>query len=192
MNRLTTVFEITAGTNGIRPDLLLRLAIGVVFLIIGLVGLVFHKRTQERSSKKLYDPVFIFMTGWGVLWLSFHVSLWKTDTSDIDRLLDVYKNGGFEVIEGIVNVTHKQPAGGHTAGDRITIGDQEFEVDYYRSTPGYKQTISHGGALRDEVFARLCHYEGVILKVEVETNETGQRPSTSDVQNNENDRREKL
>jgi hypothetical protein len=34
-------------------------------------------------------------------------------------------------------------------------------------TPGYKQTISHGGALREGVFARLHHYDGVILKGEV-------------------------
>jgi hypothetical protein len=34
-------------------------------------------------------------------------------------------------------------------------------------TPGYQQTIAHGGALREGVYARLHHYDGVIIKVEV-------------------------
>ena len=42
--------------------------------------------------------------------------------------------------------------------------------------------MSYGLASCDGIFARLSYYEGVILKIEVETNKTGQRPSVGDVQ----------
>jgi hypothetical protein len=75
--------------------------------------------------------------------------------------------GERRVTEGVIHVTHQQPAHGHSSGDKISVGGRAFEVNYYLATPGYKQTIAHGGALREGVYARL-HYEGgVILKVEV-------------------------
>lgn len=172
MNELTTVFEITAGTNGIRADALFRLVIGVVVLIAGVVGLILRKRTQGRFPKKLYGPAF--MAGWGILWLVMHIPLWLTATADIDHLIGVYRSGQCETAEGIVHVTHVQPVGGHDAGDEITVDDYAFEVNYFIVTPGYKQTISHGGVLREGVFARLHHHNGVILKVEIGTKETGQ------------------
>ena len=89
--------------------------------------------------------------------------------------LDIYHNGRSQIAEGIVHVSHEQPATGHAAGDKITVEDQTFEVNYFLVTPGYKQTISHGGVLREGVFARLHHYDGVILKVEIGNNKTGQQ-----------------
>lgn len=50
---------------------------------------------------------------------------------------------------------------------RIAIGEREFEIDYWRQTPGYNLTIAHGGVLRDGVHARLTYDRGVLLKVEL-------------------------
>jgi len=47
-------------------------------------------------------------------------------------------------------------------------------VNYFLVTPGYKQTISHGGMLREGVFARLHHYDGIILKLEIGDKKIGQ------------------
>jgi hypothetical protein len=47
------------------------------------------------------------------------------------------------------------------------VGDRQFEINYLLATPGYRQTIAHDGALREGVYARLHHYGGVIIKVEV-------------------------
>jgi hypothetical protein len=164
MNQLTTVFEITSGTNGIRADALFRMAIGVVFLIAGIRGLI-RKRTEGRFPKQLVGSAF--MIGWAVLWIVMHIPLWRIGTTNITHLLDTYRNGKSQIAEGIVHVLHEQPAHGHSSGDKITVGGQTFEVNYFLVTPGYKQTISHGGALREGVFARLHYYDGVILKVEI-------------------------
>ncbi len=173
MNQLTTVFEITSGTNGIRADALFRLAIGLVFLVAGILGFILRKQTGGRFPKKLFAPAF--MTGWAVFWLFMHFPLWRIGTANIDHLLDIYHHGKSQIAEGIVHVSHEQPATGHAAGDKITVGDQTFEVNYFLVTPGYKQTISHGGVLREGVFARLHHYDGVILKVEIGNKKTGQQ-----------------
>ena len=173
MNELTPVFEISLGTNGIRTDAVFRLAIGVIILTAGILGLILRKRTGGRFPKKLYGPAF--MTGWGILWLLIHIPFWRIGTAEIDNLLSVYHNGKSPTTEGIVHVSHEQPATGHTAGDKITVGDQTFEVNYFLVTPGYKQTISHGGALREGVFARLHYYHGVILKVEVGNKKASQQ-----------------
>jgi hypothetical protein len=168
---MTTVFEITSGTNGIRADALFRLAIGLFCIGAGIFGLILRKKTQGRFPKKLYGSVF--MTGWGILWLAMHIPLLRIATSDIDHLLDVHKNGEDQVAEGNVHVLREQPVNGHASGDKITVGDQTFEVNYFLITPGYNQTIAHGGVLREGVFARLHYYNGVILKVEIGNAKTG-------------------
>ena len=165
MNELTTVFEITSGSNGVRADALLRLAIGIAVLIGGAFGFLRASKNEERSVKKLVAPAF--MMAWSVVWLIAHIPLWRIGTTQTNRLLDIYHNGKSQVVEGIVHVSHAQPAHGHSSGDKITVGDQTFEVNYFRVTPGYRRTISHGGALREGVFARLHYYEGIILKVEI-------------------------
>jgi hypothetical protein len=65
MNEFTTIFEITAGTNGIQADAMFRLFIGVVILTAGITGFVLCKRTQGRFPKRLWAPAF--MTFWGVM-----------------------------------------------------------------------------------------------------------------------------
>jgi len=167
MNGLTTVFEIAPGSNGVRADALFRLAIGLVALIGGVAGLF-----RAKGLKKVAAPAF--MTAWSVVWLIAHIPLWRIGTTQTNRLLDVYRNGKSQVVEGIVHVAHEQPGHGHSSGDKITVGEQTFEVNYFLVTPGYKQTISHGGMLREGVFARLHHYDGIILKLEIGDKKIGQ------------------
>jgi hypothetical protein len=165
VNELTTVFEIALGSNGVRAGAVFRLAIGLVGLIAGVSGLFRAKRTEERSLKKLAAPVFL--TAWSALWLVAHIPLWRIGVTQTNRLLDIYHNGKSQVVEGIVHISHEQSAHGHSSGDKITVGDQTFEVNYFLATPGYKQTISHGGVLREGAFVRLHYFDGIILKVEV-------------------------
>jgi hypothetical protein len=165
MNELTTVFEIASGSNGVRADAIFRLGIGVAALIGGVFGFFRASRKEERSLKKLLGPSFV--TAWSVVWIIAHIPLWRIGITQTNRLLEIYHNGKSQVVEGVVRVSHEQPANGHSSGDKITIGDQKFEVNYFLVTPGYNKTIAHGGVLREGVFARLHHYEGVILKVEV-------------------------
>jgi len=164
MNEFTTVFEIGTDANGLRWDALFRMAIGILAVISGGWSL----RRVWRGERRVRDMVApAFSIVFGIVWVLAHTPLWHIGITEAGRLVELERSGRSEVTEGVVHVTHQQPAHGHSSGDKITVGGRAFEVNYYLATPGYKQTIAHGGALREGVYARL-HYEGsVILKVEV-------------------------
>ncbi len=164
MSDFITVFEISADANGLRRDAMFRMAIGICAVVFGARSLV---RTW-RGERRLRDLVFpAFSVLWGVVWTVADVPLWQVGITDARRLVELQRSGGGEVTEGVVHVKHQQPASGHSSGDKITVGGREFEVNYFLATPGYRQTIAHGGALREGVYARLHHEGGVILEVEV-------------------------
>jgi len=164
MNELHPVFDITVGSNGIGDNAWFRMAIGIGAAMAGMVWLVRAWRMQAGWRQMLNAASLI---GFAAIWLIVSLPLWSLATSNTDRLLLIQLSGPSEVTEGTVHVVHMQPAHGHASGDRIIVGDRQFEIDYFRVTPGYRQTIAHGGALREGVYARLHHYDGVIIKVEV-------------------------
>jgi hypothetical protein len=164
MNELHTVFDITVGSNGIGDDAWFRMAIGIGAAIAGMVWLVRAWRMQA-GWRQMFNAACL--SGFGAIWLIVTLPLWNLATRDTDRLFLIPLSGQSEVTEGTVHVIHMQPAHGHASGDKIIVGDRQFEIDYFRVTPGYRQTIAHGGALREGVYARLHHYDGVIIKVEV-------------------------
>ncbi len=81
--------------------------------------------------------------------------------------LHVYWSRTYNVSEGVVTVLHQQPREGHAQGDVVRIGDHQFEINYFRYTPGYDRTIARGGILREGVYARVCHYRGTILRIDI-------------------------
>jgi hypothetical protein len=164
MNEFTTVFEITASGNGLRGEVLFDVAIGVLAVTIGVVLVVRAWRRHARLRERVVPALFVV---WGAVWLAGQTPMWHIGISETGRLVELQRSGRSEVTEGVVHVGHQQPAHGHSSGDKITVGGRQFEVNHYLATPGYRQTIAHGGALREGVYARLHHEGGVILKVEV-------------------------
>jgi hypothetical protein len=163
MNELHTVFDITVDSNGIGGDAWIRMGFGIAATIASMVWLVRVWRRQSGWRQMLNAACLI---GLGAIWLIVTLPLWNL-VSDSDRLRLIQLRGQSEVTEDAVHVTHMQPLHGHASGDRIVVDGRQFEIDYFRLTPGYRQTIAHGGALREGVYARLHHYGGVITKVEV-------------------------
>ena len=166
MNKLTTVFEIneiaSKTTNIGEFPWIIPLLIGVLIvkLIIGPIP------RKGRISALLAGGI---MTA--ALIMIYQVSKIP------DPILTIYQNGKCgqcQITEGIVHVFSVQPFTGHAPGDKITVGNQPFDVNYFRSG-GYTTTISHGGVLREGVFTRLTHYKGMILKIELGTDGTGQQ-----------------
>ena len=167
---MQTVFDITVGSNGIGSDAWVRMVIGIGVVIAGIVWLVRVLR-MKAGWRQMFNSVFLI--GFGAIWLVVALPLWNLATSDTDRLIMIQLSGRSEVAEGTVHVTHLQPANGHTSGDKIIVGGRQFEINYFLLTPGYRQTIAHDGALREGVYVRLHHYDGVIIKVEVRSDAAG-------------------
>ena len=166
MSDFSTVFEYTAGS--VRADALHHVLVGAAILIGAI--LVWIYRDQLFSEDKpalpaagLMGMLVCFALGW---WVA-HMNLFLFAVSDIA--------GNTRVTEGVVHVLGVQAYHGHNAGDKITVGDEPFEVNYFGSSPGYKQTLAHNGALDEGVHARIHHCNGIILKVEVKAKNPGAR-----------------
>lgn len=151
MNEFTVIFEKTAAGLLASAGFHLLLSLGAI--LAGIVGVVRGLWKHERRT------TWLLLIVAGCFWGVFHGGLFFLAADDLRQQP--------RVAEGVVRVSHQQPYHGHSSGDKITVGGQAFEVDYFHATPGYTQTIVHGGALRDGVYARLTYYGEVITKVEV-------------------------
>jgi hypothetical protein len=85
----------------------------------------------------------------------------------IDELMEAYKKRHYQVVEGEVRVLHQQPVTGHSKGDVIVVNGAQFEVNYFLRTPAYRDTIAHGGVLKNSVYTRIYHQDGQILRVDI-------------------------
>lgn len=162
MINFTTIFEIP---KPIDWNFCAGGVAGLVVLILGIVMLAVRKRNQGRWPKKSGTPLFSILVG-GIIFITTVLVL-TGSIYERKKLVSIYKSGLYQVSEGIVNVLHRQPRSGHTKGDIISINGQKLEINYYIKTEGYSRTISHGGSLREGVYAKVYHYKGKILRVDI-------------------------
>lgn len=161
MNRYTTVFEITRfdSSNSCLPLLLLLL--GIVLCSIVLVRKI---KKGARWVEKVPLAVFLLSLG---LFLPIEAINVISEYKAANNLLSAYKNEQYRIAEGVVQVLYQQPEGGHTKGDIIVIDGHHFEINYFVSTTAYHQTISRGGVLRDGVYAKVYHFKGNLLRIDM-------------------------
>ena len=155
----TTVFRVSYLSNGELLESFVFLAAVLSVLIIGIRKL----RILREAGVGPMSFWFIWCLGW------VPMSLWMV-TSTLQegfRYTGALRQGRCAVVEGTVHVLFKQSATGHTAGDRILVLNQQFDVNYFVSTLAYSRTIEHGGALTEGRRVRLHYLGGAILKVEV-------------------------
>jgi len=173
MNEFNNVYEITtAYGNTSVTNQYLGVGVAFLFFVISVVFIIsvfngYLRFTDEIELLKVF-LIWIFIFG---LFLIFFIV--GNAGAEADNLIDVYRNGKCEITEGIVHVNNYADLRGK--GENISIGGKTFELGNSLPTPGYKKTISNGGALLNGVYARLHYYKGVILKVEVKS-QPGIRP----------------
>lgn len=166
MDSFITVYEISKGFDRFSC---IGCIVGIIAIIIGIIGMVIQKRNNGYWSIWTGPPIIGVVVGGIIFILSFIFFIGSITESN--RLVSVYKSGKCQVTEGIVNVLHRQPLEGHTKGDIIRINAQEFEINAFIHTQGYSQTISHGGVLKEGVYARVYHHNGNILRIDVRGDE---------------------
>jgi hypothetical protein len=137
------------------------LLIGIGALIGGVTALVFKWKNDGLKS----SIAAVFAIVWSLLWLYLHN--FPHVFGHINSLVTAYRARQYQVGEGQVQVLHEQPVTGHTKGDIITVNGKEFEVNYFYITPAYRNTITHGGALRPSLYARLYYHNGEILRLDI-------------------------
>src|SRR5207302_8679476 len=162
MSEFDTVFEITRNSNGVFVGTVFRLLIGVVALI-GALRVLVRNRRRERSRRDYIGPIFVLV--WSLFWIYLHN--FPHMFGHIDRLMNAYQEKKYQIVEGPVQVLHQQAYTGHGKGDVISVGEQQFEVNYFYVTPAYHNTIAHKGVLSPRNYVRIYYYDGEILHVEI-------------------------
>ncbi|MHC4639312.1 MAG: hypothetical protein ACYTBV_17685 [Planctomycetota bacterium] len=123
-------------------------------------------RRRGRRLLKRHD-VFVFALVVGSIFFIVCSASIICTSIETEALLSAYNDGRYDISEGIVHVKHQQPEEGHDRGDVITINGEEFEIDYYSITPAYSRTVSHGGALKEGVHARVYHFGEKIIRIDI-------------------------
>jgi hypothetical protein len=167
MNQFTTVFFFQGDPNGVFFDTYWRLLVGVLAIVGGCIWCYRSLKRPPQEHQKPTLPAALFLTIWGIGWLSIHLSGYLSESRAYHKLVDVYNSRQYAIAEGPVQVLHTQPTSGHARGDLIRINETEFEIDYFDVTPGYKTTIRHGGWLTEGIYARVYYYQGTILRVDL-------------------------
>lgn len=147
-------------------------AFAVLFLGLGGVGFgiavtwIRRLNTPRWWTLKEGKKPSILLVG-SILWLLLASVGFSVNLHQSYRLVSVYRNRTAKLVEGTVHVLREQPEGGHAEGDLIEINGALLVVDYFTLTPAYKQTIAHGGVLREGRTARVWHHDGKILRLDV-------------------------
>lgn len=100
----------------------------------------------------------------------FHFTDQKDSASEFDptyqKYQTVFEKKEYQVVEGVVKVSHTYPPQGHDTGDIVVIGGVEFEITPYHKYH-YHKPIVDGGVLTDGRYARVYYYEGKILAIDL-------------------------
>ena len=174
MNDFTTVFIITQ-TQYEPSDLEFASIAGIVFVLFGIMLFVFWYQENRRIlsvEKKDDNQRGLFMVGlffnlFGCVMMVINVPIYLYERNMLKDLTEAYNNQQYQIAEGTVHVLRSQPKGGHAPGDLIRLGKTVFEIDYYTLTVGYKDTISHSGALTEGTYAKVFYKGKTILRVDV-------------------------
>ena len=162
MPEFTTVFEITRNSNGVFGGTVFDLLIGVGALL-GILAFLVRNWGRGIGAKGYIWAAFVLF--WSLGWLYVHN--FPLVFGHGARLMNAYRNKQYQVVEGPVHVIRQQPYHGHSEGDVIRVGGQEFVISYFYYTPAYTKTIAHKGALTEGTYARIYYYDGEILRVDV-------------------------
>lgn len=138
---------------------------GLVLVAVGVM-LAFYPHVLERfgfrnvTKRWLFRWVYFFgAVGWTV-WAGIFV------VSDSMAARSAVLSGDCEVLEGRVANFHSMPKEGHDQ-ERFTVNGVPFFYSDFEVTAGFNNTASHGGPIREGLPVRVCHRDGLILRLEV-------------------------
>ncbi|MCB9586450.1 MAG: hypothetical protein H6718_13695 [Polyangiaceae bacterium] len=160
-----TLFVISSSEGLSEPMGLVLLGVGLAIFAIFAPKEIGERSTVLASTGlRKSERVALLITGIGFSVLGAFQA--NDSAKRQDRLYRAYAEGKCRVVEGTVHLDHVQPWEGHDLGDVVRLGDEEFVIDHFRSTPAYHQTIAYGGVLREGAAVRVWLYRGAVLRID--------------------------
>ena len=129
------------------------LTIPIIMIIIILVFPWIMKKSYEGKDVKL-NIIFvkIFVNLFCLCGIAF-VTLWSAvvliaQLNMYNKTVGAYGRGEYQIVEGYVENFDPMPYGGH-ADESFEINGVKFSYSDYSIHPGYNNTKSHGGVIKE-------------------------------------------
>jgi hypothetical protein len=151
----TTVFEIAQ-----EPFNWWFAAYGLLFIVLGMAFIFTGTRWSPFTRVKWLGYIFVIFAS------LYTVAVFSATYTAYQAAIDNYLSKNYEIIEGVVENFQPMPYAGHR-DECFTVRATRFCYSVYRITPGFNQTASHGGPIREGLPVRITHHNGRILRLEI-------------------------
>lgn len=149
------------GSDRLVSVTLVMAVVGAVLVAFTVLVLVRKGVPDDASPRLAVIPLV------GVAFLAGGFAIHRSLLTEHRELGELSEAGVCVQLEGPVQVLRTQPENGHAPGDLVEIDGVRLVVDYYEAEPGYRKTVSHGGALQEGRLARVEVCGTRIVRVEL-------------------------
>lgn len=133
-------------------------ACGLIFVVIGSALFRFRHQLTPDTPKLSY-----FFLGFGIFWT---IVTFAVTAGDYSSLASALREGRCEVITGEVTQFRTMPGSEHYT-ERFAVDGHHFKYSDSIVSPGFNNTSSHGGPIREGLKVRIHHAGNDIARLEV-------------------------
>jgi len=138
-------------------------ASGAAFFVIGLVWIAVQRVLTRKARSWLFRAQPYVVTAFALLWTILAASIYFYQYG---RLKDALQSGRYEVVEGVVTHFVPMPPEGH-ASEHFEVDGHHYSYSDYGIQPGFNNTSSHGGPIREGLRVRIADVDGSIARLEI-------------------------
>ena len=137
---------------------------GIIITAIAAILVFWPALLEKLGHRRKYGRIFSWC-----LFLFAVVLTISAGFAVVGRALSAsqdLEDGNCNIVEGIVENFHPMPKEGHER-ERFEVSGVQFSYSDYVAGPGFNNTASHGGPIREGLQVRICHQSGNILRLEI-------------------------
>ena len=139
-------------------------AFGLAMVILLVVILCYNQKLGKwRNSTRAHKRLQWLALGFPVVW-----TIWAIRGTYLEyrKLSAIMNEGNVSMVSGRITNFDPMPTGGHR-DESFRVNGERFSYSDYSVSPGFKKTAVHGGPLREGLFVRVTHINGVIVRLEI-------------------------
>jgi hypothetical protein len=138
-------------------------AFGLIFVALALVVLA-YRRWRPAPARPLLARVWPYAyLAFAVSWVALALGLSYPRYRRVRAALD---SGRFTLVEGVVTHFVPMPRQGHQM-ERFEVAGHSYAYSDFVVTPGFNNTQSHGGPIREGLRVRIADVDGEIARLEI-------------------------
>jgi hypothetical protein len=138
-------------------------AFGLIFVAIALAVLAYRSWRPVPNRPllgRLWPYAYLALS---VAWVALALGL---SYPSYQRLRGALESGRFTVVEGTVTNFVPMPPEGHRL-EQFEVAGHSYAYSDFVVTPGFNNTQSHGGPIRDGLRVRIADVDGEIARLEI-------------------------